>query len=230
MASVKQTVHDFWVSGRRKLPSPGGLARDILIRKRWFGDTIKVWSGDDLLADNQGTVNDPQGAQVVAHLTKEIVRMTQDITFLSEANGHTTEMEGPAEFVALFSNDFGSPFGLVLPKEKMKPGTSFIRKEKSPLTEITVFGLCADDLVTKPVEKEFQITYLGDATVGAYECAVFRVVQDQQYEGLRVRARITTGFEGCCIPPSRVARLLKPVRLRPPRSLLDGRISALRPA
>ena len=47
---------------------------------------------------------------------------------------------------------------------------------------------------------------------------------------LRVRARITTGFEGCCIPPSRVARLLKPVRLRPPRSLLDGRISALRPA
>ncbi len=47
---------------------------------------------------------------------------------------------------------------------------------------------------------------------------------------LRARARITSGFEGCRIPPSRVARLLKPVRLRRPRALLDGRISALGPA
>ncbi len=47
---------------------------------------------------------------------------------------------------------------------------------------------------------------------------------------------MTSGFEGCCIPPSRVARLLKPGWLRPPRALLpffsiqNGRISALRPA
>jgi len=54
--------------------------------------------------------------------------------------------------------------------------------------------------------------------------------RDGGLDALRGRARITTGFEGCCIPSSRVARRLKPVRLRPFRALLDGRISALRPA
>jgi hypothetical protein len=73
--------------------------------------------------------------------------------------------------------------------------------------------------------QEFRIG--GDLAVGWAS-----VARARRYKPLfvRGRARMTTGFEGSCIPPSRVARLLKPVRLRPPRALLGGRSSALRPA
>jgi hypothetical protein len=44
---------------------------------------------------------------------------------------------------------------------------------------------------------------------------------------IRARLGITAAFEGRCIPPSCVARRLKPARLRLPRALLDGRSGAL---
>ena len=110
--------------------------------------------------------------------------MTRDITFRMRPDGHTEDVRGPAEFVALFTDDFGCPFGLVLPLEKVKPGATFVRTEKTPLTEITVSGRCADTLTTKPVEKRFDMVYVGNARVGKYDCAAFRVTQDQRYEGL----------------------------------------------
>jgi hypothetical protein len=183
--SIRQKTHDFWVTARRPLPSQGGgPARNILIRKRWLGDTIKVWSGTDLLADNKGTTSDSQGAGVVQHLSKEIERMTSDITFRLKKDGTATDIKGPREFKALFENDFGSPFGLPFPARGLKPGESFVRVEKSPLTEITVSGQCADDLPTKPVEKRVRYAYLGDAAVGGYACSVFKVTLDQKFEGL----------------------------------------------
>jgi len=88
--------------------------------------------------------------------------------------------------------------------------------------------LIAPQLIVNVESEHFDV----DVIVKLLSALDFSSLKKQQGDGslFRVRARITTGFEGCCIPPSRVARLLKPVRLRPPRSLLDGRISALRPA
>lgn len=64
-----------------------------------------------VVTEGSKTANTLFGKQVVQHLSDEIVRMTQDITFLANAHGRTTRVKGPVEFVALFESDFGCPYG-----------------------------------------------------------------------------------------------------------------------
>ena len=184
-ATIRQKVRDFYVTGRRPLLSAGGgKARNLLIRKRMLGDQIKVWSGGKLIADSTGFAVNPEAAGIVKHLTSEILRMTGDIKFEMDPRGATKIHEGPDEFVALFRFDFGSPFGVVLPEKLIKPGVEFSREEKSPLTEIIVSGKCGDHLQTAPVGKRTEYRYLGMAKVGKYDCAVFKISQDQTYRNL----------------------------------------------
>lgn len=207
VATIRQQALDFYVTAKRPLRSPGEPSREILIRKRWHGDVIKVWSEEELLADNQGTTNDPQGAGVVAHLTEEIERMTRDMVFQVETDGSTSSVTGPVEFVALFENDFGSPFGLVLPKESVKPGSSFDREVSVPLTEITVSGQCRDELTTLPVTRTSRSVYLGDTKLGKYDCAVFRVTEKEEFENLKSRHETQFGEFPVAIESVQIERM-----------------------
>jgi hypothetical protein len=69
-----------------------------------------------------------------------------------------------------------------------------------------VSGLCGNNLATMPVEKEVEVTYLGDARLGRRDCGVFCISLYERYEGLARSQKTPYGELPVSIDSVKVAR------------------------